>query len=117
VLTGNDPTYREKLTKITYALSHLVPYEKFFSVDEFGPFSVKIQGGLALVPGYYMRTIPQRQKSKGSLICTAALELTTNQVTHFYSTKNTDEMIKLLWILIDQYISERRLFLSWNSAS
>jgi hypothetical protein len=32
---------------------------------------------------------------KGSLICTAALELSTNQVTHFYSKrKNTAEMIK-----------------------
>ena len=30
-------------------------------------------------------SVPQFQKSKGSLIVTAALELSTNQVTHFYS--------------------------------
>ena len=30
VLTSDDPTYRDKLTKITSALSHLTPSEKFF---------------------------------------------------------------------------------------
>jgi transposase len=83
VLTSSDPSYRNKLIKITETLSKLSPTEKFFSVDEFGPFSVKIRGGTALVAGDTVRTIPQRQKSKGSLICTAALELSTNQVTHF----------------------------------
>jgi hypothetical protein len=40
--------------------------------------------------------VPQQQKSKGSLIITAALELSRNQVTHFYSDKkNTQEMIKM----------------------
>jgi transposase len=100
-LTSNDPTYREKLAKITNTLSHLASNEKFFSIDEFGPFSVKIRGGIALVPGDEVRTIPQKQRSKGSLICTAALELSSNQVTHFYSKKkNTREMIKLLYRLI-----------------
>lgn len=117
VLTSEDPTYRDKLAKITNALSHLSPSEKFFSIDEFGPFSVKIRGGVALVPGDEMRTIPQRQRSKGSLICTAALELSTNQVTHFYSKKNTIEMIKLLRQLVKFYESETRLFISWDSAS
>jgi hypothetical protein len=118
VLTSEDPTYRDKLAKITNALSHLSPSEKFFSIDEFGPFSVKIRGGVALVPGDQMRTIPQRQRSKGSLICTAALELSTNQVTHFYSKKkNTIEMIKLLRQLVKFYESETRLFISWDSAS
>jgi transposase len=117
-LTSNDPTYREKLTKITNTLSHLAPSKKFFSIDEFGPFSVKIRGGIALVPGDEVRTIPQKQRSKGSLICTAALELSSNQITHFYSKKkNTREMIKLLYRLISLYKSEKRIFLSWDSAS
>jgi transposase len=51
VLTSEDPTYRDKLAKITNALSHLSSIEKFFSIDEFGPFSVKICGGVALVLG------------------------------------------------------------------
>jgi hypothetical protein len=41
--------------------------------------------------------IPQRQKARGHLILTAALELGTNQITHFYSEKkNTQEMIKMI---------------------
>jgi transposase len=118
VLTSDDPTYRDKLAKITNALSQLAANEKFFSIDEFGPFSVKIRGGVALVPGDEVRTIPQRQKSKGSLICTAALELSKNQVTHFYSEKkNTGEMIKLIRRLVAIYKSENRLYVSWDSAS
>ena len=42
VLTSSDPYYRDKLMKITEILSQLAPNEKFFSIDEFGPFSVKI---------------------------------------------------------------------------
>jgi transposase len=118
VLTSNDPSYRAKLTNITSVLSHLSPTEKFFSIDEFGPCSVRIRGGVALVPGDSVRTIPQRQKSKGSLICTAALELSTNQVTHFYSSKkNTSEMIKLMDILLEKYRGQEKIFLSWDSAS
>jgi len=41
------------------------------------------------------RIVPQWQKSRGCLILTAALELSGNQITHFYSTnKNTTEMIE-----------------------
>src|SRR5271165_2078384 len=79
---------------------------------------LRIRGGVALVPGDKVRTIPQRQKSKGSLICTAALELSTNQVTHFYSTKkNTREMIRLLKRLIVAYKNAHRVYASWDSAS
>ena len=42
VLTSSDPNYRDKLIKITETFSQLAPNEKFFSIDEFGPFSVKI---------------------------------------------------------------------------
>jgi len=86
-LMSCDPTYRKKLGKITSTLSHLSSDEKFFSIDEFGPFSIRIHGGTALVPGDQIRTIPQRQRSRGSLICTAALELSSNQILHFYSKK------------------------------
>ena len=60
----------------------------------------------------------QRQRSKGSLICTAALELSTNQVTHFYSKrKNTAEMIKMLEMLVAKYRDQDRIYLSWDAAS
>jgi transposase len=118
VLTSTDPEYREKLQKIMQILANLKPDEKFFSIDEYGPFSVKIMGGRALTKPGVFRTIPERQKSKGTLIATAALELSTNQVTHFYSEKkNTDEMIRLLEVLISQYRGQTRIFLSWDAAS
>ena len=118
VLTSNDPEYREKLAKIQSVLSTLGPNERFFSIDEFGPFAVKIQGGRMLMPRGQIRTVPQRQKSKGSLIVTAALELSTNQITHFYSErKNTAEMIKLLEVLVDQYKGIDKMYFSWDAAS
>ena len=49
---------------------------------------------------------------------TAALELATNQVTHFYSDKkDTEEMIKLLDILLSQYGHLKKIYLSWDAAS
>lgn len=70
VLTSPDPKYREKLIKITSILEKLKENEKFFSVDEFGPFAIKIQGGRSLVKKGETKTYPQWQKSKGRLICT-----------------------------------------------
>jgi DDE superfamily endonuclease len=118
VLTSDDPQYREKLENLTHVLSHLGPKEKFFSVDEYGPFAIKLRGGKSLVGPGEVKTIPQIQKSKGSLICTAALELSTNQVTHFYSrTKDTKEMITLIETLLQEYADEDCLYFSWDAAS
>ncbi len=118
VLTSNDPDYRDKLKVITEILRNLKPDERFFSVDEFGPFAVKIQGGRNRVKPDEIRTVPAYQKSKGSLIATAALELSENQVTHFYSErKNTDEMLKLLEILLFKYASQSCIYFSWDAAS
>lgn len=118
VLTSPDPKYREKLGVITGILSKLGQKEKFFSVDEFGPFSVKIQGGRSYVKKGEIKTYPQRQFSKGKLICTAALELSENQITHFYSDKkDTAEMIRLLDLLISKYSGQEKIYFSWDAAS
>jgi hypothetical protein len=51
-------------------------------------------------------------------IITAALELASNQITHFYSErKNTEEMIRLLEILIFQYAAKEKIYFSWDAAS
>lgn len=77
-----------------------------------------MKGGKSLVAPGEERAIPQWQKSKGSLIITAALELSTNQVTYFYShKKNTDEMIKLIDLLLVNYKQEKHIYLSWDAAS
>lgn len=118
VLTSHDPKYIEKVQKINEILAHLKPDEKFFSIDEFGPFAIKIQGGKSYVKNGKIKTYPQWQKSKGSLIVTAAIELSGNQVTHFYSEKNnTEEMIKLLEILLIKYKNEKCIYFSWDAAS
>jgi transposase len=118
VLTSTDPNYREKLKSITRILANLTETECFFSIDEFGPFAVKMQGGKALAGPDDQRVVPQWQKSKGSLILTGALELSTNQITHFYSdNKNTSEMITLLKILLTQYKEKTRIYFSWDAAS
>jgi transposase len=118
VLTSPDPDFREKLSHIQSILQHLGPKEKFFSVDEYGPFSVKMKGGRALVKRGESKTYPQHQKSKGCLICTAALELSTNQITHFYSKKkDTAEMIKLIELLCTRYRDQDKLYFSWDAAA
>lgn len=118
VLTSTDPDYRRKLNNIKKILSELKDNEKFFSIDEYGPVAIKVRGGRTYTPIYALNTVPQFQISKGSLICTAALELTKNQITHFYSDKkNTTEMIKLLMILLENYKTEERIFFSWDAAS
>jgi transposase len=118
VLTSCDPEYRQKVHHIQCILRELQEDEVFFSIDEFGPFSVRAQGGRKLVEPGELPTVPQYQKSKGSLIMTAALELSRNQITHFYSPrKDTGEMIRMLAVLIDQYKNKSRIYLSWDAAS
>lgn len=118
VLTSTDPAYREKLGHIQEILANLQGDERFFSIDEFGPFAVKMKGGRVLAAPETQPTVPQWQKSKGCLILTASLELSTNQVTHFYSkAKNTDEMIRMAKALTEEYKDVRRLYLSWDAAS
>jgi len=118
VLTSNDPQYKEKLKKITRILKRLGPKDRFLSIDEYGPFSVKERTGRRLVRKGEYPTVPQFQYSKGFFVITAALELSTNKVTHFYSKKkDTVEMIKLLEKLLKQYKGCRRIYLSWDAAS
>jgi hypothetical protein len=118
VLTSSDPNYTEKLNRIRSILSELRPDEAFFSIDEFGPFAVKMKPGLTLCAPGEQRVVPQWQKSRGCLIMTAALELSSNQVTHFYSPrKNTIEMIRMMELLVEKYRDRRKLYLSWDAAS
>jgi transposase len=117
-LTSQDPAYREKLAAVQAILSNLALDEAFFSIDEFGPFAVKMKQGLMLDPPGPHRVVPQWQKSKGCMIMTAALELSGNQVTHFYSDKkDTTEMIRMMEVLLDRYADRRTLYLSWDAAS
>jgi len=118
VLTSNDPEYREKLERVQTVLSALGRDERFFSIDEFGPFAIKAKPGRVLAAPGFVPSVPQSQKSKGWLIATAALELSGNQVTHFYSkAKNTAEMIRMVETLLEEYPGAERLYISWDAAS
>lgn len=118
VLTSRDPEYAVKVHAIKEILAGLKGDEAFFSIDEYGPFSIKKKGGRKRIAPEEDYIIPQWQKSKGWLILTAALELSSNQVTHFYSRKkNTDEMIRMADLLHAQYANRRRIYLSWDAAS
>jgi transposase len=119
MLVSQDPKFREKIAHIQRILQELKPGEKFFSIDEYGPVGIRIKGGRTLKQSAESPDIvPEKQKCKGFIICTAALELSTNQVTHFYSQKkNTFEMIKLLDLLIAQYADQERLYLCWDAVS
>ncbi|MGN6638524.1 MAG: IS630 family transposase [Mucilaginibacter sp.] len=118
ILTSQDPKFRDKIKKIQSILSSLEPDEKFFSIDEYGPVGVKIKGGRMLKAHGERYDIPEKQKHKGVVICTTALELSTNQVTHFFSKrKNTFETIKLLEMLISNYSDQNRIYLCWDAVS
>ena len=118
VLTSADPAYSEKLDRIHAILSNLQSNEAFFSIDEYGPFAIKTHGGRKLTAPDEQHVVPQWQKSRGSLIITASLELASNQVTHFYSKrKNTTEMIRMLDVLVAKYADRGKLYLSWDAAS
>jgi transposase len=114
VLTSSDPDFSEKLDRIQFILANLQPDEAFFSIDEYGPSAVKAQPGRSLVAPGAQRIVPQWQKSRGSITMTAAIELSPNQITHFYSSqKNTEEMIRMMKVLIDKYRERKRIYLSW----
>ena len=116
-LTSKDSEYRHKVEVIHQTLSQLKDDEAFFSIDEFGPFAVKMQGGKSMQGPKQLRMVPQWQTSKGSLIVSAALDLSRNQVLHFFSErKNTSETIKLIELIRREYKSHRRVYLSWDAA-
>jgi gas vesicle protein len=89
VLTSNDPEYRSKIDKIKQILGSLADDECFFSIDEYGPFNIRLMPGKKLCAPDEFPTVPQWQKRRSKLILTGALELRTNQITHFYSEAKT----------------------------
>jgi transposase len=118
VLTSRDPNYLPKVEAITNILSELREDEAFLSIDEFGPFAIRQRGGIKRVSPDENYVVQQWQKSKGWTIITAALELSRNRVTHFYSQKkNTEEMIKMADLLRAEYRHCSTVYLSWDAAS
>jgi len=117
-LVSPDKFFREKMDRIKNILSNLGDDEKFFSIDEYGPAVVNLKTGWSLTRDGEVNVVPQLQKKRGWYILTAALELSANQVTHFYSVKkNTSEMIRLIDVLCREYRASSTLYISWDCAS
>jgi hypothetical protein len=117
VLTSNDKNYRLKVNRIKDILGNLADDECFFSIDEYGPFSVRLVPGKKLCAPDEFPSVPQWQKGRGTIILTGALELRTNQITHFYSdAKNTNEMFKMVDVLRRKYKSIKKMYISWDAA-
>jgi transposase len=118
VLTSPDPDYREKVELLLTTLRNLRGDEFLFFIDEMGPMRVKKYGGRSLVRKGETNTFPQQQKDKGSVIMSAALSATKNQVTWFYSpAKDTQAMIDLIEVLFNQHHTAGKLYLTWDAAS
>ena len=64
-LTSSDPLYREKVDAIRETLSNLKDDEAFFSIDEFGPFAIKMRGGKALAAARQRSACPPVAEVKG----------------------------------------------------
>lgn len=118
VIASTDPDFKAKYAEIQRILSNLGENEKFFSIDEYGPCSVRPKGGRQRALPGEQPVYLQVHKGRGYIICTCALELSTNQLTWFYSRKkNTQEMIRLIEMLSAQYHDQQTLYLSWDAAS
>ena len=116
-LTSSDPEYRTKVNAVRTTLSQLRDDEAFFSIDELGPVAIKMRAGRALTLPGVNRIVPQWQKSRGTIIVTAALDLARNQVVFLYSErKYTEELIRPIEALRSRYKGFRTLYLSWDAA-
>ena len=65
VLTSKDPEYAQKVAAIKEILASLQADEAFFSIDEYGRFSIKKKSGRKRVAPDETYVVPQWQKSKG----------------------------------------------------
>lgn len=119
MLSSPDPKFDQKVKRIQEILKKLGPEEKFFSIDELGPVNIRSKTGRSFVhESERPKLLPKFQRKKGTVICVAALELSTNQVTHFYAPrKDSTEMIRLVDLLQSKYSAEKHLYLSWDAAS
>ncbi len=118
ILTSTDPNYHDKVELLLKTLHSLKPRETLFFIDEVGPIRVKKHGGIQYSTEGKITTIPQNQKSKGSITLSAALCAKTNQVTWVYEeSKDSSAMINLIEILYNQYHNKSKLFITWDAAS
>lgn len=117
-LASSDPEYREKVDNLLKVLHTLNSDDMFYFIDEVGPLRVKKYGGRSYTKKSEYKKVPQNQYPKGSIIFSAALSATTNQISWAYgNSKDTLSMIDLIEILYNQNYGKRTIYITWDAAS
>jgi len=118
VLTSSDPNYREKIELLLITLQTLQPSETLFFIDEVGPMRVKKYGGRIYIKNGDRNYVSTNQTPKGSVIFSASLDATTNQLSWIYGmTKDTNSMVDLIEILFNQHFHKTKFYITWDAAS
>jgi transposase len=116
VLTSPDVEYRAKVEKLLDTLQGLKDGERFFFIDEAGPYRVKKYGGKVLMPKDETVTLPEYQKSRGKVHFVAALEAVTNQLTWLFTPdKSAASMLKLFEKIVETYAGCPAIFFTWDA--
>jgi transposase len=114
--TSNDPGYREKVERLIDTLSALKEGERFFFIDEVGPYQVKKYGGRLLLPADLVVTIPEHQKSRGRIQFVAALEAITNQMTWLFTQdKGSVSITKLFERIVQDHADCPAIYVTWDA--
>lgn len=118
VLTSPDPNYKAKVERLLNTLQGLKEGERFFFIDEVGPYRVKKYGGRVLAPNNQIPEVPEYQKIRGKIQFVAALEAVTNQMTWLFTPdKGAVSMIALLEKIVKDYTDCPVAFFTWDAIS
>ncbi|MBI2354264.1 MAG: IS630 family transposase [Deltaproteobacteria bacterium] len=118
VLTSPDPDYKAKVEKLLDTLQGLKEGERFFFIDEVGPYRVKKYGGRVLMPKGQTPEVPENQKSRGKIQFVAALEAVTNQLTWLFTPdKSAVSMVRLFEKIVQDYADCPAAFFTWDAIS
>lgn len=118
VLTSPDPEYREKVEKLLDTLQGLKEGERFFFIDEVGPYQVKKYGGRVLMPKDQTPEVPEYQRSRGKIQFVAALEAVTNQMSWLFTPDKTAVSMIALFKKIEQdYTDCPAAYFTWDAIS
>lgn len=116
VLMSPDPHYREKVQRLLDTLQSLKEGERFFFIDEAGPYRVKKYGGRVLRPNGCPGNIETPQECRGKVQFAAALEAISNQMTWvFGSDKSSTTMLQLLNVISENRRQCSKIYLTWDA--
>lgn len=118
VLTSPDPEYKEKVEQLLKTLEDLKEDERFFFIDEVGPYQVKKYGGKVLAQKDELLMLPEKQKSRGKIQFVAALEAVTNQLTWVFTPdKSAESMVNLFETIVQKYSNISKMYFTWDAIS